>query len=313
MSKKEASKDLYQEVTDQIVTALENGVVPWVKPWDGDKAALASGMPVNAATNRPYHGVNVMLLWMREVAHGYSTSRWMTFKQAKDAGGSVRKGEKSTLAVFFKPIQRQKTDRDGKPVTDEKGEPVMKTVPILRAFKLFNVDQIDDLEDRYRVGPTGDAPEPSFTPIEAAESVLESSGALIRHGGARAFYSPELDYIQLPPKASFREEAGYYATALHELTHWTGHESRLAREGIVEFDHFGSERYAFEELVAELGAAFLCAEIGIQGDLRHEGYIGSWVRKLKEDKRAIFRAASQARKAAEHLRPEAEVQSTETG
>lgn len=312
MSNNESTKDLYQEVTDRIVEALEGGVVPWVKPWDANQAAGA-GMPVNAATNRPYHGVNVMLLWMQEVTQGYSTSRWMTFKQAQAAGGAVRKGEKSTLAVFFKPIERQKTDRDGKPVTDEKGEPVMKTVPILRAFKLFNVDQIDDLEDRYRGVPTGEAPESTFTPIEAAESVLESSGALIRHGGNRAFYAPGPDYVQLPPKESFREEAGYYATALHELTHWTGHESRLVREGVVEMDHFGSERYAFEELVAELGAAFLCAEIGIQGDLRHEGYIGSWIRKLKEDKRAIFRAASQARKAAEFLRLEAEAQSEATG
>lgn len=301
------TRDLYQEVTDKIVAALEGGTVPWVKPWNPDKAALASGMPVNAATNRPYHGVNVMLLWMQEVAHGYSTSRWMTFKQARDAGGHVRKGEKSTLAVFFKPLKKQKTDENGNPVMDEDGEPVMTTIPILREFKVFNVDQVDDLPDRVRFGPAvEDTEESDFSPIEEAESVIEDSGATIKFGGDRAFYAPQFDMVQLPPRESFHEEAGYYATALHELTHWTGHSTRLAREGIVQGGGFGSESYAFEELVAELGAAFLCAELGIQGDLRHEGYIDSWLRKLKKDKKAIFRASTQARKAAAYLRPEGE-------
>lgn len=291
-------RDLYQEVTDRIIAALENGHAPWVKPWSGDTAATLSGMPVNAITSRPYHGVNVPLLWTEERVRGFATGRWLTFRQARDAGAHVRKGEKGTLVVFFKPIEKQAADRDGRPLVDGRGEPVLKTIPLLRGFTVFNVDQVEDLPEQYRVDPP--LPE-GFAPIQAAEATVTQSGVMLRHGGDQAFYTPVFDRVQMPPREAFVDAQGYYGTLLHELTHWTGHQSRLAREGIIKHEGFGSESYAFEELVAELGSAFLCAQLGIHGDLRHEGYIASWLSVLRKDKRAIFRAASQARKAADFL------------
>lgn len=299
-----AKRDLYQEITDEIIAALEKGVVPWVKPWDPAHDSVMAGYPANALTGRPYHGVNVPLLWMRQSMRGFSSHRWLTFRQAKEVGAHVRRGEKGSLVTFFKPLRKQETDAAGNPVYDDDGEPVERTVPVLKGFTVFNVDQVEDLPARYRdPGPTDDsAPEP----VAAADAVVAASGATIREGGPEAGYVPGADIIRMPPAPAFTTSAGYYATLLHELTHWTGHADRLAREGIVHFQGFGSTSYAFEELVAELGGAFLCAETGIQGDLRHEGYIASWLKVLRDDKRAIFKASTRAKEATEYLMGQAD-------
>ena len=299
MTKDMDKRDLYQEVTDRIVAALEEGTIPWVKPWDSRHAAVLAGYPCNAITGRPYHGVNVPLLWLEQAVRGYTTHRWMTFRQAREVGGHVRRGEKGTLVTFFKQLRKQATDEAGNPRYDEDGEPVERTIPLLKGFTVFNVDQIEDLPDECREPEVTEDEFPE--PVEAAEAVAAASGADIRHGGPQAYYAPASDHVQMPPAAAFHSREGYYGTLLHELTHWTGHRSRLARDGIVRFEGFGSASYAFEELVAELGGAFLCAETGIHGDLRHEGYIASWLEVLRGDKRAIFRASTQARRSTEYL------------
>ncbi|SEP17667.1 ArdC family protein [Aquisalimonas asiatica] len=299
MTKDMDKRDLYQEVTDKIVAALEEGTVPWVKPWDSRHASVTAGYPCNALTGRPYHGVNVPLLWLEQTLRGFTNNRWITFRQAKEVGGHVKRGEKGTLVTFFKPIRKQLTDESGNPRFDDNGNPLERTIPLLKGFTVFNVDQIQDLPEEYLEPEVKakDLPEP----LEAAETVIAATGADIRHGGPEAYYAPLSDHVQMPPGAAFLSQEGYYGTLLHELTHWTGHGSRLARDGIVHFQGFGSSSYAFEELVAELGGAFLCAETGIQGDLRHEGYIASWLEVLRGDKRAIFRASTQARRSTEYL------------
>ncbi|MCC3750842.1 MAG: ssDNA-binding domain-containing protein [Halorhodospira halophila] len=294
----EQKRDLYQEVTDKIINALEEGVVPWVQPWDDKTAAIASGFPVNALNDHPYRGTNTLILWAEQAIRGYSTSRWLTFKQAKEAGGHVRKGEKGTLATFFKRIPVQKKDRAGNPVYDEEGNPETKIVPFIRGFTLFNLDQVEGLDERYWHPGTVSQ---ELDSVEAADAIVEASGADIVFRGTRAAYTPELDRIQMPPQESFGTSEGFYATLLHELSHWTGHSDRLARPSVIRPASFGSEDYAFEELVAELSCAYLCAEIGMQGDLRHEGYIASWLKALRGDKTFIFRASSEAKDAAAYL------------
>lgn len=265
--------DTYQEITDKIVKSIESGVMPWVKPW------ASSGAPRNLVTGRHYTGINTLLLAMTP----YADSRFLTYKQAADVGAQVMKGEQGTKVVFFKPFNiTDKNDADSK----------VKTIPLLRTFTVFNTDQIENLPEKYTV--KNDAPVIEFINNEAADSLL--SHAVIEHGGQRACFIPSADKIQLPARESFITVSDYYATALHELTHWTGHKSRLARN----FDgRFGSNAYAFEELIAELGAAFFCSSTGIDGKLQHDSYIANWLQVLKGDKRAIFTAASAARKAVE--------------
>ncbi|MBK1734881.1 DNA primase [Halorhodospira abdelmalekii] len=294
----EQKRDLYQAVTDKIIAALDQGVVPWIQPWDDRAAAIASGFPVNALNDRPYHGTNTLILWAEAAIRGFSTSRWLTYKQAKEAGGQVRKGEKGTLGTFFKPIPVQQKDRVGHPLYDDEGHPKMKTVPFIRGFTLFNLDQIEGLEARYWYPETVSH---HLETIESADAIVEASGADVLYQGTQASYSPVRDRIQMPPPEAFAHSEGFYATLLHELSHWTGHSRRLARPSVVQPGRFGSEAYAFEELVAELSCAYLCAEIGMQGDLRHEGYIGSWLKALRDDKTFIFRASTQARHAAGYL------------
>lgn len=287
----QTKKDLYQAVTDRIVQALEQGTVPWVRPW---KAQPGDDRPRNAVTGRPYHGINHLLLWATAIERGYQTDRWLTYRQAQEAGGHVRRGEKGTLVVFWKFVEREVLDEQGRPLLDEDGQPRRRVIPFARGYTVFNVEQCEDLPERLlpREEP------PTWSPFEAAEQVVAASGATIRHRGSQAFYSPEGDFICMPPRGSFPTQDGYYATLMHELTHWTGHPRRLARKlGRVH----GDADYAFEELVAELGSAFICARLGITGELRHEGYIASWLEVLKQDKRAIFRAAARAREAAEYL------------
>ncbi len=296
-------RDIYQDVTDKIVTALDQGVAPWIKPWSSSGSARVSHQPfpVNAITRRAYSGINLPLLWAEARLQGFSQDRWLTFNQAKKAGGHIRKGEHSTLAVLYKPMEREEQTESGQPVLDENGRPKVAHFGIFRTHFLFNIEQTEGLEmlnyTRFETEPTD-----SFQSNNAAENLLLSSGARIVHRPAdEAFYHPARDFIQLPTKAHFHDEGGYYATALHELMHWTGHHSRLHREGVTSLCPFGSPGYAFEELIAEMGAAFLCAYAGIQGELRHEGYINSWLRLFKADRRAIFRASGQARSASEYV------------
>ena len=232
---------------------------------------------------------------------GFTQDRWLTFNQAKKAGGHIRQGEHSTLAVLYKPMEREEQTESGLPVLDENGQPKVAYFGILRTHFLFNIEQTEGLEMLNETLLETEQTDP-FQPNSAAENLLLSSGARIVHRPAdEAFYHPIRDFIQLPTKAQFQDEGGYYATALHELTHWTGHQARLQREGLTSACTFGSPGYAFEELVAEMGAAFLCAYAGIQGQLRHEGYIDSWLGLLQADKRAIFRASGQARSASEYV------------
>lgn len=273
--------DLYRQVTDRIVAELEAGVAPWVKPWhDGRTGGL---MPRNAATGRPYSGINIPILWDAAHRGGYPRHEWLTFRQAFSAGAVVRRGERGTTVVFT----RQIIARAERPDDDE------RVVSMLRTYAVFNVAQIDGWEEK----PELDLPE--HPPILVAERFVRSVGADIRHGGNRACYIPSRDLIAMPEPRQFESAAHYFATALHELTHWTGHETRLDR---VLANRFGSGAYAAEELVAEFGAAFLCAELGITGRLRHADYIGSWLELLKADDRAVFTAASKASQAASYLR-----------
>ncbi|MGH8348832.1 MAG: ArdC family protein [Pseudomonas sp.] len=293
--------DIYLEVTNKIVNALDQGVIPWIKPWSTAASDVDSPFPTNAITRRPYAGINIPLLWAEARLRGFNQDRWLTFNQARKAGGHIRKGEQSTLAVLYKPMSKEAQDESGEVLRDEQGN--IKTVQfaLLRTHCLFNIEQAEGLPNEEQLTDDHIDP-PAFIDHVPAEQLLASSEARIDHRyGGDACYYPIRDLIQMPTKGQFEDVGSYYATALHELTHWSGHASRLNREGITGGHHFGSAEYAFEELVAEMGAAFLCAMTGTQGELRHEEYLASWLKILKEDKRAIFRASGQAREATEYL------------
>ena len=281
-------KDLYQVVTDQIVAALESGTPPWVCPW---ARTPGNAMPANLATARPYRGINTILLNMQAMSHGYSLNRWLTFQQARALGAHVRSGETGTGIVFFKMLERE----DSLPAAND--EPARRVIPLLRSFTVFNAAQVDNLPEGLAAVPEPDA---AWSPVEAAEALLARSEAPIRHGGDQAFYRPSDDVIQLPLPGVFPEASRYYNVALHELTHSTGHPSRCNRP-LQGRQHI--EAYAFEELVAELGSAFLSAHCGLPGELQHATYIEHWLKALKSDKRLIFSAASLAQKAADYLLP----------
>ena len=287
-------KDLYQVVTDQIIAALEAGTPPWVCPW---ARSPGDSLPANLATGRQYRGINTILLNMQTMAHGYAQNRWLTFHQALSLGACVRKGSTGTGIVFFKMLE---CDRDQRAANDAV---TRKVIPLLRSFTVFNAAQIDNLPEALTAAPA--TPE-GWSPIEAAEELLTRSGAVIGHGGDRAFYRPSDDVIQLPMPGAFPLASRYYNVALHELTHWTGHASRCNR---VLSSRANMDSYAHEELVAELGSAFLSSHCGLPSELQHATYIETWLQALKGDKRLIFSAASMAQKAADFLLP---VPATET-
>lgn len=293
--------DIYLDVTNKIVSALSQGVIPWIKPWTTSGSSADAPFPINAINRRPYAGINIPLLWAEARLRGYRQDRWLTYNQARKAGGHIRKGEQSTLAVLYKPMSKEAHDEDGQVVLDEQGNVKMVQFALLRTHCLFNIEQTEGLPNDEQHHDDGEDPV-MFIEYAPAERLLAASGARIEHRyGDDAFYLPIRDLIQLPTKAQFVDVGSYYATALHELTHWSGHHARLNREGITGRHAFGSAAYAFEELVAEMGAAFLCALTGTQGELRHEEYLASWLKILKEDKRAIFRASGLAREASEYL------------
>ncbi|WCM26309.1 zincin-like metallopeptidase domain-containing protein [Sphingomonas sp. QA11] len=287
---------LYDEVTARIVAELEAGRFPWVQPWDA--AVAAPGLPRNAVSNRAYSGINVLILWGEVIARGYASQGWLTFKQALEAGGCVRRGEHGVGVVYadrFIPKEADKGTLRGSVTPPNGDEPPEKAIHFLKRFTLFNVAQCDGLPERMVAGA---APLPERELVPVAEALITATGADFRIGGAEAYYSPSHDYVRVPPQPAFRHQIDYYRTAQHELGHWTGHPSRLARDLS---NPFGSAGYAREELVAELASAFLCAALGIVPSVRHANYLGSWLAVLRADNRAIFRAASLATKAADWL------------
>ena len=279
-------RDLYAEVSARIVAELEAGAAPWVKPWS---ATPGANTPCNAVSNRPYSGCNVVLLWMAQAA-GYRSPRFLTFKQALELGGNVRKGERGTKVYFVKQLRI----RDD--VTDDCSS--TRLIPMMREYTVFNVDQCQNLPDSISTGKPIRVRNPD-TRDELADDFLHSTGADIRVGHGEAFYVPSRDFISMPAFAAFKGADHFYNVTFHELGHWSGHKSRLDRDLK---NRFGSRSYAAEELIAELSAAFLCAEFGFDGDVRNSGYIANWIELLKADKRAFLTACSQASKAADYLR-----------
>ncbi|QYM96584.1 DUF1738 domain-containing protein [Dickeya ananatis] len=272
--------DIYQTVTDSIITALEAGVKPWMCPWQ--RVPGMSGLPSNFATGIAYSGMNIMLLWCSASEQGFGDSRWMTYKQAQAVGGQVRKGEHGTTVIFYTTLEKENED----------GE--IDQIPMLKTFTVFNVEQIDGLP----LNTEAVSPAETFELLPQAENLFHRSGARIIEKGQNAFFKPLTDEVWLPERHLFSDAANFYATGLHELVHWSGAKTRLNREMKGKF---GSESYAFEELIAELGSAFLMADLGIVGEVQHESYIASWLRALKSDKRYIFKAASAASKAHRYL------------
>lgn len=273
--------ELMDSITKQILEDMERGVMPWQKPW------VAQGnFPKNATSSKYYRGVNVF--WLSSVAEkkGYKNNLWLTYNQAREAGGHVREGEKATDVIFFKPLSIREED--------EEGNYEEKRIRLLKSFKVFNLDQVEGL-DHLKT----EAPVKNFIPNVEAERIIRDSRADFAEVIIdRAYYSPCEDFIRVPHRSSFASEENYYSTVFHELTHWTGSQKRLKRNlGTA----FGTPEYAFEELVAEMGGAFLAGFVGYQYDTQHSSYVASWTKKLKEDSRAIFRAAALAQNAADYL------------
>ena len=281
---------LYDEITTKIISELEAGRLPWVQPWGTAAAKAPLAMPRNAATGRQYSGINVLILWGAVISQGYPGQSWLTFRQALALGGNVRKGEHGTTVVYadrFVPDDEKKRAR-------ETGEEAA-AIPFLKRFTVFNSAQCENLpEDVAMVAP----PPPPGLIEPQVEALIKASGIDFRIGGDRAFYVPAHDYVQVPPPQAFFEPINWHRTALHECSHASGAPHRLNRDLS---GSFGSKKYAFEELVAEISAAFCCAALGIVPTVRHADYIGSWAEVLREDNRAIVRAASQASKSADFL------------
>lgn len=280
--------DVHQRITDQIIAAIEAGAGEYQMPWNPKLCGGATQkLPHNPIGNYAYHGINILSLWASQQDNAYTTPEWASFKQWQAAGAQVRKGEKGSLTVFFKAIDAA-ASADG-------DEPQARRGFVAKAAYVFNVAQVD--------GYATSLPLPELPLIErhtAADAFIKSSNATIFHGNQHACYAPSRDEIYLPPEGAFRDSQSYYGVALHELVHWSGHPHRCARDLST---RFGTEAYAAEELVAELGSAFLSAEIGISPEPRidHAQYIETWLKILKSDKRAIFRAAAKANQAVAYL------------
>ncbi|ENG3300625.1 DUF1738 domain-containing protein [Salmonella enterica] len=306
-----AHADVYQMVTERIIAALEQGTAPWRRPWKSADAGCSGGLPSNALTGRCYSGVNVLLLWMAAEEGGYTSDRWLTYRQAQEAGGQVRKGETGSLAVIYKDWTKPAEDEHGNRLYDTDGRPLTETVPMLRQLHLFNVAQCDGLPEHMQAlqpdngteRPVEDYAVVSPERLADVRMMLEATGVQAEACyQSQAYYRPATDTIVMPLTWQFDSEADYWATLLHEMVHSTGHGKRLDREGITSSSRKQGDRvYAFEELIAETGSAFLCAQLGIYGEVQHESYIDSWLKVLRSDKKALFRACSKAREATEYL------------
>jgi len=282
--------NFYDDITSKIIAELEAGRFPWVQPWGTPSAKAHLSLPKNASTSRAYSGINVLILWGEVVEKAYTGQSWLTFRQALALGGHVRKGERGTTVVY---ADRFIPDDAKRRAAQSGGE--ARAIPFLKRFTVFNTDQIDDLPDEIAtVAP----PPPPGTIEPRVEALIKATAIDFRIGGNRALYVPSQDYVQVPPPAAFFEPINWHRTALHELGHASGHSSRLNRDLS---GSFGSRKYAFEELVAEMSAAFCCASLGITPTIRHADYLASWLEVLREDNRAIVRSASLASKAADYL------------
>lgn len=294
MNTSELRRDIHREITDRIVAAMERGAAAFEMPWH--RGGITQGRPANALSRHPYRGVNVLVLWVAAEVHGYRSGYWGTYNHWKALGAQVRKGEKASFVVFYKEAARNAQEKE-----EEQTEETGKIIYLLaRSFRVFNADQV-----RGWVPPEqtrkGEA-----EVLRQADEFVRQTGAVIRHGGDIASYQPTGDYIAMPDHSRFRgtnagsATEGYYATLFHELTHWTAHRDRMDRDLT---GRFGDNAYAMEELVAELGAAFLCADLCVSNTPRadHAGYLANWLEVLKSDKKAIFTAASRAHQATEYL------------
>ena len=273
---------VYDMINDKIMDLLAAGTVPWKKPWQS-----TTSIPKNLISKKGYRGVNLFML----ACQPFSSPYWMTYKQATDLGGHVKKGEKSTPVIFWKMLDKDDTVSDN--ATTGK-------IPLLRYYSVFNAEQCEDI-----ITPPIDEVSNPFTPIESAENIFLGMPMKpeIKYGGNRAYYSPTLDYIQLPKNTAFDSEAEYYNTLFHEACHASGHAKRLARKSIMEPSYFGSHEYSREELIAETGAAFLCGHAGIVNSTidNSAAYIPGWLRALKNDRTLLVHAAAQGHKAADYI------------
>jgi len=294
MSRKEEGSrvDVYTRITERIVEELERGVRPWVQPWKTSNMAGRVTRPLRH-NGEPYTGINVLLLWSEAMARGFASSIWMTFRQASELGAHVRKGESASTVIYASRSKRTETDASG----DE----VERDIPFLRSYGVFNVEQIEDLPEHYyrRPEPTSNP----IRPIEQAERFFANIKAVIRHGGNQAFYAPLRDHIQMPVLASFRDAESYVAVLAHESVHWTANPDRVGRD-LSRYSKDNTER-AREELIAEIGSALVCADLGIVPELEprpdHASYVASWLKVLANDKRAVFQAAAHAQRAVAYL------------
>ena len=282
--------DVYTRVTNRIIEELEQGVRPWLKPWNAEHAAGRITRPLRF-NGEAYKGINILMLWQSAELQGFSCPFWMTFAQAKELGGFVKKGEHGSPVVYASTFKKKEQA--------ETGEEIEAEIPFLKEYTVFNASQCEGLPEKYYAlaEPKEAIPER----IERADTFFANTKADIRTGGNQAFYAIQADYVRMPPFETFRDAESHAATLAHELTHWTRHESRLNRE--FGRKRWGDEGYAMEELVAELGSAFLCADLHITPEIRedHASYIDSWLKVLKQDKRAVFSAASHASKAVDFL------------
>lgn len=286
--------DAYTRITARIVADLERGVRPWCRPWGGEGLGARITRP-RRANGKPYSGINTLLLWLEAIEKGHRSPTWMTYRQAQELGGQVRKGERGSQVVYMGETTRTRRD-------ERTGEEREEGVRFLKTYTVFNVGQIDGLPDAFAIPPAGESPAlPGPEPIAHAEAFFAATGADIRRGGAQAFYHVGDDRIGMPPLAAFRDAESYYATLGHETVHWTRHPSRLDRS--FGRRRWGDEGYAREELVAEIGSAFLAADLGLCLEPRedHAAYVAGWIEVLKGDKRAIFSAAAHAERAVKFL------------
>jgi antirestriction protein ArdC len=267
--------DIYTEVTNRIIEKLETGCIPWIKPWDTENT-----LDKNIKTGREYNGINRIILGMS----GYQSNVWASFKQWSDLGAKVKLHEKGTRIVFYKPVAGVKVTSEGEEVSYNS---------VFTTSYVFNAEQVEGIE----IKPRDIEDKPFMNNVDIDNMVL-NTGASIRHSGNSAYYKRDDDFINMPVKSDFNSEANYYATLLHELTHWSGAKHRLDR---TKGKRFGDTAYAFEELIAELGSAFLCEKYAVKGDIRHEGYIQSWLQALKNDNKMIFKASAYAQKSTDYL------------
>jgi len=267
--------DIYTEVTNRIIEKLESGVIPWVKPWHTENT-----LDKNIKTGNEYNGINRIILGMS----GYQSNVWGSFKQWSDLGAKVKLHEHGTRIVFYKPVVGVKVTSEGEEISYNS---------VFTTSYVFNAEQVEGIE----IKPRDIEDKPFLNNIEI-DNMVSNTGAVIRHSGNSAYYKRDDDYINMPVKSDFYDEANYYATLLHELTHWSGAKHRLDR---TKGKRFGDVAYAFEELIAELGSAFLCEKYAVKGDIRHEGYIASWLQALKNDNKMIFKASAYAQKSTDYL------------